>query len=280
MAISASLIRKLDRFPEDLREVFLAIIDELEAYRHTTVTKVDFADLKAVVADLAASVRDLSEAQKRTEQKVFELAEAQKRTEERLNELAEAQKRTEERLNELAEAQKRTEQRVNELAEAQKRTEERLNELAEAQKRTEAAVGALATAQKATRDHLGGLSRSLAYALENEAYRKLPAYLNKVHGIRVMETLIRTEVAEEEVNFWAKALKNAQEVRLVGECVLRLDDSSKLKALRRTLQKIGRIVSAELVPILVTHYATPKLLQQATEKGILVVHSYQWDQDF
>lgn len=266
MAISASLIRKLDRFPEDLREVFLAIIDELEAYRHMTVTKVDFADLKAVVADLAASVRDLSEAQKRTEQKVFELAEAQKRTEERLNE--------------LAEAQKRTEQRVNELAEAQKRTEERLNELAEAQKRTEAAVGALATAQKATRDHVGGLSRSLAYALEIEAYRKLPAYLNKVHGIRVMETLIRTEVAEEEVNFWAKALKNGQEVRLVGECVLRLDDASKLKALRRKLQKIGRIVSAELVPILVTHYATPKLLQQATEKGILVVHSYQWDQDF
>ncbi|WP_445894109.1 hypothetical protein [Desulfosoma sp.] len=101
-----------------------------------------------------------------------------------------------------------------------------------------------------------------------------------MHGIRVMETFIRTEVAEEEVNFWAKALKNGQEVRLVGECVLRLDDASKLKALRRKLQKIGRIVSAELVPILVTHYATPKLLQQAIEKGILVVHSYQWDQDF
>ncbi|ROQ93564.1 hypothetical protein [Desulfosoma caldarium] len=280
MAITASLIRKLDQFPEDLREVLLAIIEELETYRRTVVTKADFADLKAVVADLAGSVRDLSEAQKRTEEKVFQLAEAQKRTEERLNELAEAQKRTEERLNELAEAQKRTEERLNELAEAQKRTEERLNELAEAQKRTEYEVGTLAKAIKGTRDQVGGLSRSMAYALENEAYRKLPTYLHKVHHIQVTESFIRTEVAQEEVNFWAKALKEGKEVRLVGESVLRLDDASKLKALLRKLQKIGRVVVADLVPILVTHYATPKLLQQATEKGILVVHSYQWDQDF
>ncbi|MGQ9500132.1 MAG: hypothetical protein ACUVQ6_07260, partial [Dissulfurimicrobium sp.] len=47
-----------------------------------------------------------------------------------LRELAEAQKRTEQRIKELAEAQKRTEQRIKELAEAQKRTEREYGNLA------------------------------------------------------------------------------------------------------------------------------------------------------
>lgn len=236
MTISVALIRKLDQIPPDLRDILLAVIEELEQHRQTTVTKEEFGDLKKIVADLAASVRD------------------------------------------LAEAQKRTELRLNELAEAQKRTELRLNELAEAQKRTEEEVGALARAVKGTREQVGGLSRSLAYALENEAYRKLPVYLDKVHRLRIVERMIRTEVVDEEVNFWAKAVKDGREVRLVGESVLRLDDPSKLKALHRKVQKIGRLLGAELIPILVTHYAKPKVLQQATESGILVVQSYEWDQ--
>ena len=60
-------------------------------------------------------VRDLAEAQQRTEQRVEELAEAQRRTEQRVEELAEAQRRTEQRVEELAEAQRRTEQRIGRL---------------------------------------------------------------------------------------------------------------------------------------------------------------------
>jgi DNA repair ATPase RecN len=74
-------------------------------------------------------VRDLGEAQRRTEQRVEELAEAQRRTEQRVEELAEAQRRTEQRVEELAEAQRRTEQRVAELVEAQYRTEQRVSRL-------------------------------------------------------------------------------------------------------------------------------------------------------
>ncbi|MCL6509675.1 MAG: hypothetical protein K6U78_03210 [Anaerolineae bacterium] len=110
-------------------------------------------------------VRELAEAQRRTEERLEQLAEAQRRTEERLEQLAirldqlairvdqltarveqlaEAQRRTEERLEQLsirveqlAEAQRRTEERleqltarVDQLAEAQRRTEERLDDLA------------------------------------------------------------------------------------------------------------------------------------------------------
>ncbi len=74
-------------------------------------------------------VRDLAEAQRRTEERLEQLAEAQRRTEERLEQLAEAQRRTEERLEQLAEAQRRTEERLEQLAEAQRRTEERVQKL-------------------------------------------------------------------------------------------------------------------------------------------------------
>ncbi len=78
---------------------------------------------------LPALVRELTEAQKRTEQRVEELARAQVRTEQRLErlevvvaDLAEAQKRTELQLTELAVAQRRTEQALAALTDAQKRT--------------------------------------------------------------------------------------------------------------------------------------------------------------
>ncbi|MDH7554668.1 MAG: hypothetical protein QHH74_13550, partial [Spirochaetota bacterium] len=83
-----------------IKKKIIEIIDERIGQVH--VTKEDFSELKSIV-------RDLAEAQKRTE-------EAQQRTEKRLEELAEAQKRTEE-------AQQRTEKRLGELAEAQQRTE-------------------------------------------------------------------------------------------------------------------------------------------------------------
>jgi len=75
---------------EKITEVINLVYEELR----NTVTKVEFNELKEVV-------RDLAEAQKRTEQRVEELAEAQKRTEQRVEELAEAQKRTEHALTRL-----------------------------------------------------------------------------------------------------------------------------------------------------------------------------------
>ena len=131
-------------FPKESAEALARVLSGVIEDIQNTVTKEDFAELKAVV-------RDLGEAQKRTEQRVEELAEAQKRTEAGLRllsqdfaelkavvgDLAKAQKG-------LAEAQKRTEQRVEELAQAQK-------ELAQAQQRTEE------TMQAGFRELRGGL---------------------------------------------------------------------------------------------------------------------------
>jgi hypothetical protein len=76
---------------EDAARALASVLGDMFEELRNTVTKDDFADLKAVVADLA-------EAQKRTEQRVEELAEAQKRTEQRVGELAVSQKRIEERM--------------------------------------------------------------------------------------------------------------------------------------------------------------------------------------
>jgi hypothetical protein len=117
----------------------------------------------------------------------------------------------------------------------------------------------------------------MAYALENEAYRKLPAFLEANHGIRVQDRIIRADVADEEINFFARALQGDKAVVLVGESVLRLDDASKLRSLRRKLQKVGAVVAEEPLPIIVTHYAKPKVLEKAREAGILVIQSFEWD---
>lgn len=95
---------------------------------------------RAVLADdmleLPRIVRELAEAQRRTEERLEALTARVDALTARVEELAEAQKRTEARLDSLA-------ARVEELAEAQKRTEARVEELAEAQRRTEATVRGL-----------------------------------------------------------------------------------------------------------------------------------------
>ncbi len=147
---------------------YLAFVQFL--YKHPELrAEVRKVVLSEDILTLPQVVRELAEAQKRTEQRVEELAEAQKRTEQRVEELAEAQKRSEERLTrletavaELAEAQKRTEQRVEELAEAQKRTDERLT-------RVEQRMDSLEIEMKKTRSEVAGLAAAFGSTLEEEA---------------------------------------------------------------------------------------------------------------
>jgi len=111
---------------------------------------------------------------------VRELAQAQQRTEQRVEQLAEAQQRTEQRVEQLAEAQQRTEQRVEQLAEAQQRTEQRVEQLAEAQQKTEHALQLLAR-------QVGGLSDKLGGSLEDLAIETLPYVLSEAWGMQVSE---------------------------------------------------------------------------------------------
>ena len=186
-------------------------------------------------------------------------------------------------VQELAEAQKRTEQRVEELAEAQKKTEQRVEELAEAQRKTEIEVAKLAKGLQETRGELGGLSKSMSYAFENEAFRKLPDFLKEKYGIEIKEKLIREEIGGKEINIFGKARKDGVDLFVIGESKLRLDEKrdkrtkdvfdeleEKVKAVKREYGE------KEVVKILITHYATKGFLSKAKEKGIIIVQSFEW----
>jgi DNA repair exonuclease SbcCD ATPase subunit len=140
---------------------------------------------------LPGAVRELTEAQARTEQRLEELAQAQARTEQRLEELAQAQARTEQRLEELAQAQARTEQRLEELAQAQARTEQIIRELVESQKGLRTDVGSL----KGDMLELRYINRASAYfgKLLRRARVVLPRMLDAE-----TEDLLETHLTETE----------------------------------------------------------------------------------
>ena len=74
-----------------------------------------------------------------------------------------------------------------------------MQELAEAQKRTEIEIQKLSKGLDETRGEVGGLSKSMSYAFENEAYRSLPAVLKEKYGIEVKERIIRAEIDGGEI---------------------------------------------------------------------------------
>ncbi len=250
MLTQAEMLRKLSSvFEPKQARVLTEVITE--AYSDLVRTR-DFNELKEIV-------RELAEAQKRTEQRMEELARAQA---------------------ELAEAQKRTEQRVEELAEAQKRTEQRVEELARLQGETQRQIQELVRQMSDVRREVGGLGRSMGYALENEAYRMLPAFLAEKHGIQVTERFVRTYIGDEEINLFGRGRRNGKEVLIVGEVKVRLEEGRWEDALEQ-LEEKARVVQEmypgeELVLLLVTHHAHPSILRRAQEKGILVVQSFEW----
>ena len=72
----------------------------------------------------------------------------------------------------------------------------------------------------------------MAYALENEAYRRLPAFLKAQHQLEISERLVWTWINGEEINFYARARRGGESVVIVGESVMRLDDHGQLGVCR------------------------------------------------
>ncbi len=241
-----------------------------EAYTNLVNTS-DFNELKSIVKDLA-------EAQLRTETRMEELAQAQQRTETRMGELSQAQQRTETRMGELSQAQRRTETRMEELAQAQQRTETRMGELAINMSQLTQVVTGLG-------QEMGGLSRTMSYALENEAYRALPAYLERRFDVAIRTRVIRTEIEGEEIDFLAHGEKDGRSICFIGESKLRIDGRRHGgQELDRIIDQLDRKVEAvkkaypdcEIIRFLVTHYARPFVLERLEAANILVVQSFDW----
>jgi exonuclease VII large subunit len=231
-----------------------AMLSEVITSAYANLVKAsDFNELKEIV-------RDLAEAQQRTEQNVDRLSH---------------------RMEELAEAQRQTDQAVKELTEAQRQTDQTVKELAEAQRRTEESVRILANGLDQTRSELAGLGRTFGYALENEAYRVLPTLLRERFNIEIRRRFVRAFIGEQEVNLLAEGQQNGESVLVVGEAktYLGTDDFERLEesleAVRQA-QASGELPAYRIVPLFVAHMARPAALHRAKKEGIIVVQSFEW----
>jgi len=117
----------------------------------------------------------------------------------------------------------------------------------------------------------------MAYALENEAYRKLPAYLKTHCQIEIHDHFIRTEISGEEINLLAKATRAGEDVVVVGETVLRLDDRSKMKQLEKNITTVREQYHLPVIPLVVTHFARATVLEKAGKEGVIVVQTFEWE---
>lgn len=226
-----------------------------------TVTKAEFNDLRQVV-------RDLAEAQKRTEARVEELAEAQKRTEARVEELAGAQRRTEHALAHLTE-------RVDQIAVQMAHLTERVDRLT-------GQMGHLTERLDDTNRQLGGLASTIGYTLENEAYRALPPLLERDHGLVLTEPLRRDWLTDAkgrdvEVNILGRGRLAGEPVWVIGESKAQLSANDVERFLQRRIEALAP-VCGKVFPVLVTHMVTAKdVPEYARRQGVAVYYSYQFN---
>jgi uncharacterized coiled-coil protein SlyX len=231
-------------FQPDQAEVLAEVVTE--AYSELVKTH-DFNELKEIV-------RDLGQAQARTEQRVDTLAN---------------------RMDELAQAQARTEQRMDTLA-------NRMDELAQAQTRTEETVRLLVEDMRDVKKQLGGLAMTVGYRLEDEAYRALPDLLRQDHQIIVQGRLKRGYVTDArdrtlEINILGDALRGNQPVKIIGECKSQLSIPNIDRFIRRQLTPL-QAVYASVLPVLVTYMvSSPEVETYANEQGIALYYSYEFE---
>ncbi len=257
----------------------VAVLSEVitAAYENLVKTS-DFSELKAIVQELAV-------AQQNTQKEVQELAVAQQNTQKEVQELAVAQQNTQKEVQKLAVAQQNTEKEVQKLVVAQQNTEKEVQKLVVAQQNTEKDVQKLTFAMGNLRSEVGGLSRSIGYALENDAYRFLPAFLLDRYDIEMTDRLIRTEVDGEEINFFGHATRDGEPALIVGESKQRLDERRRsrreeetvISTLERKAEAVRNAYPGEnIVLMLITHYARPAFLRAAEAQGIIVAQSFEW----
>ncbi len=282
MPVSANFIRILERVQPELREVFLALWEEIE--RQRTVTKDEFNELKEIVRDISESLRGLAEAQRRTEERLNEF---ERRTEENfakvweaIERLTEAQRKTEERLNQLAEAQRKTEERLNELTERMNQLTIRVDQLAEAQRKTEKEIEKLTKGLESLRREVGGLAHTVGYRLEDEAMKALPELLKRDVGVEVIGRLKRDYIEVSpgkyiEVNIWGTGRMDGEEYLIVGEARSQLKKGDVDEFIKK-VNVIKKYIPKEQIKILVTYQTSPPVKKYAEEKGIKVYFSYEF----
>ena len=246
----ADLLRLLEQNPEWKNALRTALLGEGFLELPELVRRLAASQQRAQeeLAALAAEVRALAEAQRRTDERIAELVQAQRQSDERLSHLEHA-------VAQLVEAQRQTEQRVAQLAQAQQHAEERLSrleqvvaDLAEAQRRSEDRLRRLEEAQQVTNLRLGRLEEFLGLTVEEHAEEVLLLVLEE-KGLRVVEgphsvpvdgegQVDLAAVCEDPAGLRVTVLVESK-VRLSASAVRRWADRVTSEGFRRKLEQAG-----------------------------------------
>jgi hypothetical protein len=181
---------------------------------------------------------------------------------------------TDARLERLAAAQERTEARLEQLAAAQHGTENELRKLAEL-------VGEHTLQIKDLNKRVGGISRSMGYALENEAYRAMPALLKQRLGIELKERLLRQMIvlgdgSSAEINIIGRgSMAGGKDVLVIGEAKTRAEDADVEELVEKSA-KIPAGAGVERRLVLVTHFCDPGVVEHARGRGVEVFFTYEF----
>lgn len=225
--------------------------------------------LSEIHVGLATSVdmQDLKDA-------VKELAVAQTRSEARLEKVESRMDGVEGRMERVESSMEKVEGRMEGV-------EGRMDGVETTLAKTVEALQKLTEAHGETRTQLGGLSHTVGYILENEAYRALPALLLADHGIEMEGRLIRTYLTTDrgypvEVNIFGKGRKNGREVVVLGESKSQLSAKGIDHFIQNRLRRLEPLFE-DVLPVLVTHMITaPDVETYAQERGIALYYSYQF----
>ena len=181
-------------------------------------------------------------------------------------------------VQESAVIQQRTEIKVEELA-------VNMSQMAQSMDKMSQDISKVTQSISGMKSEVGGLSRTMSYALENEAFRVLPAYLEKHFDIVVQSRFVRTEIGGEELDFYAHGEQNGRSVCIIGESKLKVDERRHSgKEFGRIMSQLDRKAAAVqqdqpdcgIIRMLVTHYVRPSARQLLEDEGILVVQSFDW----
>ena len=169
---------------------------------------------------------------------------------------------------------------VNALAEAQKKSEERLTkleiaveQLAEAQRRTEETLNKLIKRVDFIEERLEGISNSVGYSLENNAYKSLPILLKK-EGIEVEGKLIRRYYEDNQINIWGKGRKNGKALLILGEVKVR-PSKKEIDRFLRIVETITKKEEKNAFILFVAHDYHPNIERYLKEKNIKYYWSFE-----
>jgi len=247
----------------DIYKTIVKVVDE--RVKEIKVTRNEYDRLNKNLNKVTASITKLTEAQRRTEERLGELAEAQKRTEFNLSTLGERATSLEAVIQSLVEAQKHTEERIGTLSSV-------VEKLAKAQDETQKGLVDLRVA-------VGSLADTVGFSLEDIAKVVVPGWLQRHEQISV-ERLERRHIQINgkylvEVNLYGEGSKDGEQITILGESKSRIFGGD-VESFSMNMADVQRQMPGKrFLKVLFGFYIHPSAQEAAKKHEIRVIASYE-----